>query len=365
MISQASINARFVLTGDNALHQQTRLDVDVSFPSQGITVIFGHSGSGKTSLLRCIAGLEKPDIGQLQVNGDNWQSEHRFLPTHKRPIGYVFQEASLFPHLTAAQNIQYAVKRSQQSRSASLEDKVLSILGIESCMQRLPNELSGGERQRVAIARALLVQPKLLLMDEPLVSLDEKRKQEILPYLECIRSEFDIPVLYVTHAMNEVARLANHTVVLEKGKVLAQGSASEVFSRTELSDDFGSELGGIFEGKIIQRDYDWNLTKVTFSGGDLWIMDVDYEIGTELTVRILSSDVSISLSSHADSSILNRLPATVIDIKQSAADSLSWVKLLVGKDHVVARITRRSAHQLGLRSGMEVWAQIKSTAIVN
>ena len=368
-----NIAARFLLqrSGDRDTSGANReaqggfsLDVDVTLPGKGITAIFGHSGSGKTSFLRCVAGLERPDQGRLCVNGDSWQSDTAFRPTHKRPLGYVFQESSLFPHLSAEGNLVYAVKRADAKPSAELYQRVLEVMGIGSVLRHRPHRLSGGERQRVAIARALLIQPRLLLMDEPLASLDLARKQEIMPYLERLHAAFDIPVLYVSHSLDEVARLADHTLVLEQGRVIAQGSVAEVFSRIDLPVHFAEEAGVVLQGQVVARDAQWHLSKVAFAGGELWVRDGGDELKRAVRVRVLARDVSLALAPHDDSSILNRLPAQVAEIGADDDEAMALVRLKVGDEYLVARLTRRSVAHLQLAPGKTVWAQIKSAAVV-
>ena len=339
------------------------LQINTTLPGDGINVIFGHSGSGKTSLLRCIAGLEHAS-GSLVINGAEWQSSTSFLPTHKRPIGYVFQDAKLFPHLSAIGNLEYAIKRASKSSAKRISiEHVLSILGIEALLNKKPDELSGGERQRVAIARALLVQPELLLMDEPLASLDKARKLEILPYVQKIRSEFRIPILYVTHSVNEVAKLADHLVILENGKLSTQGKVSDVLSNLETADYLGNETGIIIQGRVNELDEQWNLAAVDFEGERIWIHNKGLAHGAELRVRILAKDVSITLSQSKNSSILNLLPAVIDEIDEKDS-SIALVSINIGCSKLIARVTRKSVHQLNLIAGLKVWAQIKSVAIV-
>lgn len=204
-----------------------RLDVDLTLPGRGVTALFGHSGSGKTTLLRCIAGLERSPQGFLSFKGEVWQDAATWLPTYRRPLGYVFQEASLFPHLTVMGNLRYGLRRVTAGQRAHLE-QAIELLGIAPLLKRRPDRLSGGERQRVGIARALAVNPRVLLMDEPLAALDHQRKQEILPYLERLHDTLAIPVLYVSHSPDEVARLADHLVVMEDGQALARDRKSVV-----------------------------------------------------------------------------------------------------------------------------------------
>ena len=361
-INKQAIHACFNVTYPQA--QSCALDVNLTLPGRGITAIFGHSGSGKTTLLRCIAGLKKLAQGNLSVNDVIWQNQSTFTPTHKRPLGYVFQEASLFPHLTAQGNLNYAIKRADEKISDEDYQRVIETMGIETILQQYPQQLSGGQRQRVAIARALLIQPQLLLMDEPLASLDNARKQEILPYLERLRSSFDIPIFYVSHSMDEVARLADHAVVLDEGKVIAQGSLSEVFTRLDLPLGFSDETGAILQGEVVERDEQWHLAKVAVAGGDFWVRDGSDKIGQQVRIRVQARDVSLALSDHDDSSILNRLKAEVIEICATQDEAMALVRLKVGKDIIVARLTQRSLNELNVQCGQQLFAQIKSAAII-
>jgi len=358
------IHARFLFTPPSASPQAFTLDVDIKIPGTGITAIFGDSGSGKTSLLRCIAGLESADKGELCVNGDIWQDAQTCLPTHKRPLGYVFQESSLFPHLTALGNLKYAMKRSGKVTSPDFYEHVIDIMGIAPILSRNPHQLSGGERQRIAIARALLIQPQLLLMDEPLASLDFARKLEILPYLERLHASFNIPILYVSHAMDEVARLADHTVVMAQGKVVAQGSLADVFSRIDLPIRFHEETGVILQGKVVERDKQWHLTRIAFSGGELWVADGDDELDQSVRVRILARDVSLALSCPDNSSVLNRLRVEVTELNDDDTAAMSLIRLKAGDEYIIARVTRKSVARLAIKTGDLLWAQIKSVAVV-
>ncbi|HET9206333.1 MAG TPA: molybdenum ABC transporter ATP-binding protein, partial [Burkholderiaceae bacterium] len=260
------IRARFKLA-----YAGFALDVDVALPGRGVTALFGHSGSGKTTLLRCIAGLERVAGGELSVNGSVWQHADTFVPTHRRPLGYVFQESSLFSHLSVRRNLEYGMKRVPSAlRRESLEASI-ELLGIGALLERATDGLSGGERQRVAIARALAVSPQLLLLDEPLASLDVARKQEILPYLERLRDDLDIPVLYVSHAPDEVARLADHVVVLENGRVIAQGGLQATLSRLDLAEAFAQDMGAVIEATIGAHDDSDHLTRLDFPGGSVQV----------------------------------------------------------------------------------------------
>jgi molybdate transport system ATP-binding protein len=357
-----SIEARFKLD-----YPGFSLDVDLVIPSRGITAIFGHSGSGKTTLLRCIAGLERAP-GTLTVESQPWQDGSFFMPVHERPLGYVFQEASLFPHMSARRNLEYGMKRVAAADRRVAMDQAIELLGIAHLLDRLPDRLSGGERQRVAIARALLTSPKLLLMDEPLAALDLARKNEILPYLERLHDELEIPVLYVSHAPDEVARLADHLIVMEAGRAVAQGPLTETLARIDLPIKLGEDAGVVLDGRIAERDENWHLVRVEFdgeSGGNsVWVRDIGHALGHHVRVRILARDVSIALEPQHESSILNCLPAEVVEIADDAHPALALVKLNVGKSAVVARLTHRSASGLDLKPGAKVFAQIKAVALI-
>jgi len=364
MSHEKYISARFQLEYSATRNNQFNLDVDLKIPGQGVTAIFGHSGSGKTTLLRCIAGLQKDPSGSIKVNGQVWQDESTFLETHNRPLAYVFQEASLFSHLTAEGNLAYAMKRSGLSESSDLYHQTVTLMDIASLLDSYPEQLSGGERQRVAIARAILVNPQLLLMDEPLASLDNARKQEILPYLEQLRTQLDIPILFVSHSIDEVARLADYLVIIEQGKIIAQGTMTEILSRIDLPIQFGEETGVLVEAKITERDSEWHLVRAEFSGGNLWLRDGGDAVGANVRIRILARDVSLALVDHHDTSILNRIPAEVVEISTDKDDTLSLVKLKIDTTVIIARVTYRSLSHLKLGVGSKVWAQIKSVAIV-
>ncbi|WP_295542786.1 molybdenum ABC transporter ATP-binding protein [uncultured Thiohalocapsa sp.] len=343
------------------------LDVDEQIPARGVTALFGHSGSGKTTLLRCIAGLEQAATGRLSVNGDVWQDASRWVPTHRRPIGYVFQEPSLFAHLTVLGNLRYGQKRSRNADRRAVQfdlEQAIDLLGIGHLLKRRPAALSGGERQRVGMARALAVSPKLLLMDEPLAALDLARKQEILPYLERLHNELQIPVLYVSHAPDEVARLADHLVVMEAGRVLASGPLNDTLARLDLPIRLGEDAGVVLDGHVAERDARWHLLRVACGDTSLWVRDTGASLGDHARVRILARDVSIAHEPKAGTSILNTLPAEVISLGDDAHPALSLVQLAVDGSPVIARVTRRSADQLGLAPGQQVWIQIKAVALL-
>lgn len=359
MAAPSGIRARFKLD-----YPGFSLDVDLDLPGRGVTALFGHSGSGKTTLLRALAGLEHAPGGLLSVNGDVWQDGGRFMPTWQRPLGYVFQEASLFPHLSVHGNLQYGQRRvSAGQRRVSL-DQAVALLGIGHLLARKPDRLSGGERQRVGIARALATSPRLLLMDEPLAALDHALKQEILPYLERLHDELDIPVLYVSHAPDEVARLADHIVVMEGGVAVATGPLTETLARLDLPIKLGEDAGVVLDAMVAARDEEWHLAHMAFAGGRLWVRDQGLPVGHVARVRILARDVSLARAPVAGTSILNTLPAVVVDQVDDAHPALMLVKVRVGESFLLARLTRRSAHALELTPGQPIYAQIKAVALI-
>lgn len=343
------------------------LDVDLDLPARGVTALFGHSGSGKTTLLRCIAGLERAPQGRLVVQGDVWQDDApnsgTWMPTHRRPLGYVFQEASLFPHLTVLGNLRYGMRRISGAPPGSL-DQAIELLGIGHLLERKTDRLSGGERSRIGMARALAVNPRLLLMDEPLAALDLKRKQEILPYLERLHRELDLPVIYVSHAPDEVARLADHLVVMDAGRAVAAGPLTETLARLDLPIQLGEDVGVVLDAVVAERDATWHLARVEFPGGSLWVRDGGHVLGQGVRVRILARDVSIALQPVSGISIQNCLRATVEQMAGDHHPALSLLRLKAGSSPLLARLTQRAAAELGLVPGMAVWAQIKAVALI-
>lgn len=353
------IRARFMLR-----HTGFTLDVDLTLPGRGITALFGHSGSGKTTLLRLIAGLEQAPGGFLAIDGEVWQGDNVFLPAHRRPLGYVFQESSLFPHLSARGNIEYGMKRTPQALDRAALDHIVGLLAIGHLLERRPSQLSGGERQRVAIARALAVNPRLLLMDEPLAALDIKRKQEILPYLEQLHDELDIPVLYVSHSPDEVARLADYLVVMEEGKIPASGPLDEILARLDLPFRLGEDVGIVLDAVVGERDADWHLARMDFPGGSLWTRDKGISVGRKVRVRVLARDISLSTQHQEHTSIQNHLRGQVDAIADDEHPGLALVRVRVGPTALVARLTKRSAATLGIAPNQDVWLQVKSVALL-
>jgi len=338
------------------------LDVDLSLPGRGVTALFGSSGCGKTTLLRSIAGLERPPKGFLRVNGDIWQDEGIWVPTHRRPLAYVFQESSLFPHLSVMGNLQYGQQRVSQASPFDLS-QVIELLGIEALLTRKPDALSGGERQRVAIARALAVNPRLLLMDEPLAALDMQRKQEILPYLERMQKTLDIPIIYVTHAPDEVARLAHHIVMLEHGKVMASGSLYDTLSRVDLPLRLGDDRGVIIDAHVSEIDRQWHLARLDFADGTFWTRDQGLALQDQARLHILARDVSIAREKPLQSSIQNILAGRIDRCVDDDVPGSVIVRVLIGETPLLARITARAVADLALKPGDAVWVQVKSVAL--
>jgi len=338
------------------------LDVSLGLPSTGLTALYGPSGSGKTSILRCLAGLEPACRGRIAVDGEAWQDSERrlFMPAHRRSYGFVFQDARLFPHLSVAGNLRYAMRRSSGSQVAGY-DEMIRMLDLGALLERGTSRLSGGERQRCAIARAMLTQPRLLLLDEPLSALDDARKAELLPYLERLRDQVSIPMIYVSHSMREVGRLADHVVLLDRGRVQASGPISELTSRIDIAFSEGDQAGVVLQALCVGHDAQFALTRVQFAGGELWLSRVACEAGQPLRVRIAASDVSLALVPPQASSIVNVLPATVCG-RRDDGEGRSLIQLDLGGARLLARVTRRSAVLLDLRPGMALYAQIKAAA---
>ena len=371
--------------------------MSINFPLNGVTGIFGHSGAGKTTLLRSIAGLEAFK-GQLFFGESCWQHRGygKSLPAHQLSIGYVFQDAGLFPHLTAEGNLRFAEKRATEKSIISF-DQVVELLSLNKLLNNKPEQLSGGEKQRVAIARALLIAPKILLLDEPLASLGRTHKEDILPYLERLKGELNIPMLYVSHNMDEIARLSDHILLLENGNKLAEGSIHQVTSQLAVSEQLMSDAGVVMEGKVTAVHDDWHLveaaivsstenptvtnestssgiivnksiTKKSELNNSLWLKNNNFTVDKTVRIRILAKDVSISKDKPELSSILNQLPGSIVEILNDKHDqAIMHVKVCCNESSdqfVIASITKKSLEELALSVGSSVWLQIKSVAVI-
>ncbi|MBF0352526.1 MAG: molybdenum ABC transporter ATP-binding protein [SAR324 cluster bacterium] len=353
-----TIEARFRIDRGNFL-----LDVDLAIPRRGVTALFGPSGCGKTTLLRAIAGLERSPGGYLKVGDAIWQDPGQFLAPHRRQLGYVFQEPSLFAHLDVRRNIEYGLKRLEaRQRKVSLE-RAVELLGIGHLLESRPHQLSGGEQQRVAIARALAVSPAMLLLDEPLAALDTQRKQEILPYLESLHRELEIPVLYVSHSRQEVARLADHMVLLAEGRVKASGRVNELFSRLDLALAHEPDAETVIDAVVAGHDKAYGLTYIDFPGGRFAVTGKPFPVASQVRLQVLARDVSLTLEPQSKTSILNIFPATVEQLAEEGEAQIT-VRLNVGSVPLLSRITRKSTDDLGLKPGVAVYAQVKSVALL-
>jgi len=337
------------------------LQGEITIHNQGITVFYGPSGCGKTSILRIIAGLEKHPGSEVKFQDHTWQDHQTWVHPHLRSLGYVFQEPTLFPHMTVKQNLEYGLHR-RRITSQEFLTKAILLLGLEHLLRRYPEGLSGGERQRVAIARALASGPGILLLDEPLASLDQNRKQEILPFLENLRREWDIPMVYVTHSPEEMTRLGDHLVVFGRGQILSQGPLGEVLAGESSPFRLTEEEGVVLEGTITSRDTQWNLCGVSFPGGQILVRDPYLPLGGSVRVRILAKDVSVSLEESTHTSIINNFSARVEEILTEEHPALALVKLRMGRSAVLARVTRMAANRLNLAAGTQVFIHIKSAA---
>ena len=349
------------------------LDVALQLPGRGVTALFGPSGCGKTSVLRALAGLDRA-AGRVALGSEVWQDDAsgQWLPTHRRALGYVVQESALFVHLDVRANLDYGRRRSGAAGSAFALDAVVDLLGIGPLLGRRPATLSGGERQRVAIARALACSPRLLLMDEPLAALDAARKAEILPYLERLHRTLALPIIYVTHAMDEVARLADHLVLLQAGRVLAAGPLTDLLSRPDLPLARQDDAGVVIDARLAEHDREYGLSRISFAGGALWVGESAAAAGDAVRARVLARDVSVTRALPTETSVLNLLPVRLLSLQTSRSTTL--LRLVVGADparahdggavHLLARITRRSADALALQPGDALFAQIKGVALM-
>ncbi len=342
------------------------LDIDLTLPGEGITVLFGASGSGKTSLLRCVAGLERPLNARIVVDQEVWQDNQQrvFKPTHRRPLGYVFQEASLFDHLDVQGNLGFGVKRRPSAQSKQVLAAAIELLGIGALLQRRPAELSGGERQRVAIARALATSPRLLLLDEPMASLDQARRDEVLPWLERLHDELRLPMLYVTHSANELQRLADHVVVMEQGKAVISAPLHDVLSCAQPQIISGEDAGTVLLGHVAEHDSQWQMARIISGNTEFWVPHTGIAQGQAVRLLILARDVSIATQRPTDTSIQNQIPCQIESLQPDAHPSQVLVRLRNQDTRLIARITRRAQALLNLQINQPVWAQVKSVALL-
>jgi len=346
----------------NIMQQQGdhQMEVDLQIPAKGITAIFGVSGAGKTSLINAISGLTQPQRGRIQLNERLlFDAEQKIaLPPEKRRIGYVFQDARLFPHYRVRGNLQYGMAPAMKAQF----DSLVSLLGLEALLPRFPLSLSGGEKQRVAIGRALLTAPDMLLLDEPLASLDLPRKRELMPYLQKLAKQVDIPMLYVSHSLDEILHLADNVLVLDAGKVKAFGPLERVWSSSAMRPWLPvSELTSVLRVLVLEQHPDYPMTALSLGDQHIWVSRVNQPVKTPLRIRIASSDVSLALQPPQHSSIRNILPAQVVELLE-VGDQVE-VKLRIGISELWARITPWARDELGIRPDQWLYAQIKSVSV--
>lgn len=338
------------------------LDVDLMLPGTGVSAIFGPSGAGKTSLLRAIAGLDNHKNGRIVCNGQTFQDGPVFVPVHRRSIGYVFQQPGLFTHLNVRQNIDYAVNRA--SNPASDVKELVELLGVQSLVERRCNTLSGGEAQRVAIVRALASGPKLLLMDEPLSSLDQRLKDEFMPYLEKLHSQLSIPIIYVSHSRLEVARISDFLVLLDKGNVLNSGKTADLFTSLDSPLGTDKEAQSIIQASRVEYDEQAHLFRLNSQIGELWVSARSTLDTDNLRIRIFAKDVSVCLCKPEKTSVLNIIPATLSEMHDNGKGQV-MLKLDINDHTLLSRITSKSVQELDLKQGMAIFAQVKSVAVIS
>lgn len=345
-------------------HRFAGMSLDIGFQAPGgVTALFGRSGAGKTTVVNVVAGLLRPDAGRVVANGAVLLDTETgvFLPPHRRRVGYVFQDARLFPHLTVRQNLLYG-QRFAPSGPGIDPARIIDLLGLAALLDRRPGALSGGEKSRVALGRAILSRPRLLLLDEPLAALDEARKAEIMPYLERLRDELALPMLYVSHSVAEVARLATTVVLLDRGRVTAVGPAAQILSDPALAPGLGlREAGSILTTRVAGHEED-GLTRLVCAAGPLWLPRLASSPGQQVRVRILAQDVIIATERPQGLSALNILPAQILDLREGEGPG-ALISLAIGDERLLARVTRRSARALGLVAGRSVFAVLKAVSV--
>ena len=361
MISNAKIICQFKTTLGNF-----DLDIILNIPGDGVTALYGPTGCGKTTILRCISGLHRASIGHFVINEEVWQDKHYFRPTYERAVGYVFQEASLFPHLNVRGNLLYGARRNAKVDYAKFE-QIIDLLGLERYLDQFPNSLSGGEQQRVSIGRALLSNPKLLLMDEPLSALDKSKKLEIMPFLDKLHAALRLPIVYVSHDLDEIEQLADHLVLIDQGKIIASDILHNIQSNPSLPLAASHNSAVSIDGVVESYDTNYGIARFAVEGGLLNIPTNPMNRGARHRLKIYASDVSLSLENGMKSTIENLIPAIIMDC-QSINVSQMIVVLNLGHElngsKVLARVTRRSWDRLGLALSQAIYIQIKAVSLV-
>ena len=353
-----NISAQFIINRGSFC-----LDINLNINTEGIISIYGASGSGKTTFLRALAGLEVSDNGYIQIGNQIWQDKNNYISTYKRTVGFVSQESNLFPHLNVKKNIEYGFKRINNRQKNISVNQIISLLEIDHLLERNPKTLSGGEKQKVAIAQAIASNPHLLLLDEPLSALDKTSKDEIFPYLKSINYNLNIPIVYVTHNRNEIIALADIMIFLDRGKIKASGLVKDLFSSLELSLAHERDAVTIIEAVVIKNDKSYGLAVLKFKGGRFIINSKPLKIGTRVRLQVFARDVSITLQSQKNTSILNIFP-TVIDDLYSEDNSLVTLRLMADRTPILARITRKSVEELNLKPKDKVFAQVKTVSLL-
>jgi molybdate transport system ATP-binding protein len=357
-----SLRARFVLARASQRVAPFELDVSFELPVGAIGVV-GKSGSGKTTLLRCIAGLERPDRGELSIDGVTYQDGRSWLPAHRRKVGYVFQEPSLFPHLSVRDNLTFGMRRVPAGERKVGFDDAVSLLSLGPLLERAATRLSCGEKQRVAIGRALLTSPSVLLMDEPLANLDLESRAQILPYLEALRRALAIPLLYVTHTPAELTRLAEHVVLLESGRVLASGALNDVLTRADLPLSHADDAGAVVSARVVEQRSDFHLTYLEVPGGRLAISARPLQLGQTTRLLVRARDVSLAVTPPPRTSISNVIEGRVLGVHEERDPAQRLVRLEAAGTVLLARVTWLAVAELKIQAGTRVWAQIKSVAL--
>lgn len=344
-------------------HDNFRLQLACDLPASGVTAIYGPSGSGKSTLLDCIAGLRRPAAGgSVRFRGESWLEQGTFVPPWERRVAYVFQDARLFPHLNVQQNLDYAATRRSSGNGADLE-QVIHWLGLENLLHLNPAVLSAGQKQRVAIGRALLSSPQLLLLDEPLANLDHAASQQCLAYLQQLARQLELPMLYVSHDIEEVSQLADHLVLLEHGALVTQGALLDLCGRLDTQLSHEEQAAAIVLGTVRGHDPDFGLTELEVEGETLLVGQQHQATGQKRRLRVPARDVSVCRQKPHDSSILNILPVKLIQMEADGAARV-LLRLALGSQYLLARITRKSANRLDLQTGDDLFAQIKSAALL-
>jgi molybdate transport system ATP-binding protein len=339
------------------------VDADFSIPEKGVLGIFGHSGSGKTTLLRCLAGLEKDVQGRIEINGESWLNESKNISAQRRNIAYVFQDGRLFPHLNVSKNLLYGASRNNMRNTENSEgvdrDHLLELLNISHLLDRYPHQLSGGEQQRVAIGRALLKRPQMLLLDEPLASLDKKRKQEILPYFEMLHEELRVPMIYVSHDLDEMIRFCDHMLVMEEGKARFSGNIRDALVSPESPLAAIENAAAVLEGTVSKQEKDFDISTVHTVNGNKFQVPGLIAIGKHVRLIVFASDVSLAKNKATDSSILNIIEGELTDVLEKKSGRM-LLQINCNNDVLLSLISNKSFQLLGLSEDKKIYIQVKA-----